>query len=316
MPSAVTVAVLGARDVAKELGKKGTGSDITLFNSTHDDRAVTFVEPTQFPEKLAPLLTAVAMADRAVLVVPGLSREVAETAAVLDLVPTPVEVRLGPGVGADEVRRAFKGTRLETLPMPELDLRALRAEAEGWNAPPRDGPVRVTLDHAFPVKGVGAVALGFVGRGTVRAHDRLRLYPTDRAVEVRSIQVHDVDVREAATGSRVGLALKGIDADELVRGQVLAPDGSLAVSERLTGRESSASRYFRGTLAAGAHLHAQVGLQFVPVEVRRFGADGFEVEADRPVAFEPGASALVADLTPPKGPRIAARLTLDGPPQA
>ena len=310
MGAAVTVAVLGAADIAKELAKKGTASDLTLFNAVRDDHALTIVEPTQFPEKLAPLLYAVGMADRAVLVIPGLTREVAETAAVLDLAEVPTVVRLGPGVGEEEVRRAFKGTRLETVPMAPLDLLALRAEVDGWSAPSRDGPVRVPIDHAFPVKGVGAVALGGVRRGTLRAHDRLRLYPTDTEVEARSIQVHDVDVREAPTGARVGVAVKGADADEISRGQVLAPPGSLTVSERLIGRERALCRYFRGALRAGAHLHALIGLQFVPVEIHRFDADGFELEADRPVVYEPGDRVLVADLSPPGGPRIAARLTL------
>ncbi len=310
MGAAVTVAVLGAADIAKELAKKGTASDLTLFNAVRDDHALTIVEPTQFPEKLAPLLYAVGMADRAVLVIPGLTREVAETAAVLDLAEVPTVVRLGPGVGEEEVRRAFKGTRLETVPMAPLDLLALRAEVDGWSAPSRDGPVRVPIDHAFPVKGVGAVALGVVRRGTLRAHDRLRLYPTDTEVEARSIQVHDVDVREAPTGARVGVAVKGADADEISRGQVLAPPGSLTVSERLIGRERALCRYFRGALRAGAHLHALIGLQFVPVEIHRFDADGFELEADRPVVYEPGDRVLVADLSPPGGPRIAARLTL------
>ncbi len=310
MGGAVTVAVLGAADLAKELAKKGTSSDLTLYNAVRDDHALTLVEPTQFPEKLPPLLYAIAMADHVLLVVPGLSREVAEMAAVLDLVAVPTTIRLGPGVGEEEVRRAFRGTRLETLAMAPLDLLSLRAEVEGWTAPPRDGPVRVPIDHAFPVKGVGAVALGVVRRGTLRAHDRLRLFPTEREVEARSIQVHDIEVREAGTGSRVGVALKGADADELGRGQVLAPPGSLTVSERLVGRDRALCRYFRGSLRAGAHLHALIGLQFVPVEVRRFDADAFELEADRPVVFEPGDAALLADLTPPGGPRIAARLTL------
>ena len=50
MPGAVTVALVGGRDVAKDLGKKGTSSDITLYNAVRDGHALTVVEPTQFPE--------------------------------------------------------------------------------------------------------------------------------------------------------------------------------------------------------------------------------------------------------------------------
>ncbi len=54
MADAVTVAVVGAPGVATELGKKGSSSDVTLYNSVHDGHAVTIVEPTQFPERLPP----------------------------------------------------------------------------------------------------------------------------------------------------------------------------------------------------------------------------------------------------------------------
>ncbi|MCL4324112.1 MAG: hypothetical protein M1144_01405, partial [Candidatus Thermoplasmatota archaeon] len=39
-----------------------------------------------------------------------------------------------------------------------------------------EGSLLLPLDHAFPVRGVGTVALGLVERGRVKAHDRLRLF--------------------------------------------------------------------------------------------------------------------------------------------
>ncbi len=310
MTGAITVAVVGARDVAKDLGKKGTSSDVTLYNAVRDGHAATIVEPTQFPEKLAPLLTALAMADRTVAVVNELTREVAESLAAVDLLETPVDLLTGPGVGEAELGRALKGTRLESLPVRPLDLPHLRAEVDAWEAPPAPGSVLVPIDHAFPVKGVGAVALGVVRRGTLTAHDRLRLYPSDRLVEVRSIQVHDADVRSAATGERVGVALRGVEAEELERGQCLAPEGALTVGARLSGRIEKPCPYYRGRAVPGLSAHLQVGLQLVPVRIT--GADGptLALEADRAVAAVPGASALLADLSPKAGPRLVARLRL------
>ncbi|MCI4361477.1 MAG: hypothetical protein L3J91_07200, partial [Thermoplasmata archaeon] len=84
------------------------------------------------------------------------------------------------------------------------DAAHLRTEIDGWSAADRPGTVQVPIDHAFPVKGVGAVALGVVRRGSLTAHEKLRLFPTPKLVEIRSIQVHDVDVRAARTGERVG----------------------------------------------------------------------------------------------------------------
>ncbi len=305
--SGLTVALLGAPDVAKELGKKGTASDITLFNLVHDEHAITVVEPTQFPEKLPPLLTAMAMADRALLVVAELSRPVAETIAALELSELPTTVVLGPAVGENEVARVLRTGRLADAPRVPLDLPHLRALIEGWSAPVAEGPVRAPLDHAFPVKGVGAVALGVVRRGTLRAHEKLRLFPTPKVVEVRSIQVHDIDRKEAVGGERVGVALKGVEADEIERGQILAPDGSLAVATSLPQGPFLKCRYYRGDAGPGAQLHLSIGLQSVPATLDEVAADGARVTADRPVVYEPGEFAYLLDLSVPAGPRLFGR---------
>lgn len=308
----ITVAVVGGRDVAKELGKKGTASDLTLFNQVRDGHAATLVEPTQYPERLPPLLFALAMADRAIFAVPALSREIAETATALDLADLPVRLALG-GVGPEEVVKAFRGMRFVGETPTALDPAQLRTEIDGWQTPPGSGPPRIAIDHAFPVKGVGAVVLGVVRGGPLHAHDRLRLFPTEREVEVKSIQVHDVDVKEAVTGDRVGLALRGIEADELARGQELAPAGALAVATTLTGSAFRQCGYYRGTLGAGAQLQLAVGLQCVPALVE-FGRDGsVTITADRPVAFVPGQTALLADLSATGGSRMVGRATLGAP---
>jgi selenocysteine-specific translation elongation factor len=304
MARGITIALVGSPGVAPELGKKGTSSDVTLYNAVRDGHAVTVIEPTQFPEKFAPLLFALAMADRALFVVTALTREIAETAATLPMFDIPTEILLGPAVGVEELRKAFKGSPLETAPARALDPVKLRAEVDGWETPLRPGPVMVPIDHSFPVKGVGAVALGVVRQGILKAHDRLRLYPTETEVEARSLQVHDIDVREAVTGERVGVALKGVQADELFRGQVLAPAGALSVATTLSGGALQKSRYYRGAATAGTQIQLLVGLQLVPAKLEEAGPTSVRIAADRPVAFRPGARAVLADLSPPSGPRI------------
>jgi selenocysteine-specific translation elongation factor len=309
----ITVAIVGSPDVAKDLGKKGTASDMTLYNSAHDGHAVTVIEPTGFPEKFGSLLFALAMADRAVLAISAITREVAETAATLEMFDLPVEVRLGLSVGEDEVRRAFKGSPLEKSAMRELDPAHLRTEIDGWVAPDRPGGVQVRIDHAFPVKGVGAVALGVVRRGTLTTHEKLRLYPLEKVVEVRSIQVHDVDVRAARTGERVGIAIRGVEAEELARGQVLAPESSLTVASSVAGVEWRKSRYYRGNVAPGTQVQLLLGLQLVPAKIAEVGPTTITLTPDRPVAFEPGDALVVADLSPPSGPRIVGRANVAAP---
>jgi selenocysteine-specific translation elongation factor len=294
------------------LGKKGTSSDITLYNLVRDGQVLTAVEPTQFPERFPSLLYAIALADRVVLVVATLDRAFAESVATLDLFDTPVSIYLSAGVGEAEVRRVLKGSRFESAPFSALDIPHLREELIAWSPPPvPDGPVLVRLDHAFPVKGVGTVALGFVQRGALHAHDRLRLWPTDREVEVRSIQSQDVDIREAVRGTRVGVALKGVDADEISRGQVLAPATGLSVGNRFSLRDRKNSRYYRGRVDEGAQLQFLVGLQLVAARVESVAPNRLELSTDRPVVAQRAEAGWLADLSAAPGPRMVARAVLD-----
>ena len=141
--------MVGARSVATELGKKGTQSDITLYNSVRDGHAATLVEPTQFPEKIAPLLLALAMADRTIVVVPSSRGRSPRRSRTVDLFEMPVELLLGPSVGEREVRKAFKGTRIEGVPSTPLDLPKLRAEVESWEGP-ADVPGRCSFESTTP----------------------------------------------------------------------------------------------------------------------------------------------------------------------
>ena len=160
------------------------------------------------------------------------------------------------------------------------------------------------------MKGVGTVILGVVRRGTLHSHDRLRLWPTAKVIDIRSIQVHDVDRKEAECGERVGIALKGVDVDEIVRGQVLAPEGALSEGTELGGSPFQRCRYYRGDAGVGAAVHLSHGLQVVPAEVGEIGPAAVRVTADRPVVRVPGAPAYLIDLSVPAGPRLIGRFAV------
>jgi len=235
---------------------------------------------------------------------------VAETIATVELADVPTTVVLGPGVGEAELARALKGGRLEGAPRVPFDLPHLRERIEGWRAPLVEGAVMVPVDHYFPVKGVGTVVLGVVRRGTLRSHDRLRLWPTAKVIEIRSIQVHDIDRKDAECGERVGVALKGVDVDELARGQLLAPEGSLAEGAVVSGGGFQRCRYYRGDAGVGAAVHLAHGLQVVPAEITELGPAGVKVMADRPVARIAGLPAYLVDLSVPAGPRLMGRFSV------
>jgi selenocysteine-specific translation elongation factor len=80
----LNVAVLGPAGYAKDLGKKGTESDITFYNLKKGEDTVTIIEPTRYPERLAPLFYAVSMADAALVVLSSITPTLGEWVLMLN----------------------------------------------------------------------------------------------------------------------------------------------------------------------------------------------------------------------------------------
>ena len=79
----ITVAILGSLDYGSSLGKKGTSTDITLYNLKKGEDTVTFIEPTRYPERLAPLFYACALSKKAIVVVDELNATFGEYLVML-----------------------------------------------------------------------------------------------------------------------------------------------------------------------------------------------------------------------------------------
>src|SRR4030042_2884339 len=77
------VAVLGTPNYTSSIAKKGTSTDITLYNLKKSEDTVTFVEPTRYPERLAPLFFACSTAKKAVVVIDELNATIGESLVML-----------------------------------------------------------------------------------------------------------------------------------------------------------------------------------------------------------------------------------------
>jgi selenocysteine-specific translation elongation factor len=302
----LNVAILGPEGYAKSLGKPGTTSDITLYNLKREDDTVTFVEPTRYPEKLAPLFYAVSLADLAILVVEEIGPVFGECVLMLGC----AEVRAGliilkNYISREEVAPLLKGTLLESYDFVEDDPGTLR-EILLEKAAAKTGPAHpetiasgaVPVDHAFPVKGIGTVVLGMVSRGVVRRHDTMHILPGPGTAQVRSIQKHDDDAVLAFQGDRVGLALKGVEADQLTRGDVLTNDPDITSSATITGR-GALVKYWPNQLKEGMVLYIGHWMQFLPSKVAYVNNAGdwrrpeLTLRLERELVYLPGASAVL-----------------------
>ncbi len=92
---------------------------------------------------------------------------------------------------------------------------------------------RLPIDRSFSMKGHGAVVTGTLVSGSIGLQDELELYPAERRVRVRGLQVHGAPVSRAQAGERTAVNLAGIDSPEVRRGMTLAPPGLFRVTRQV-----------------------------------------------------------------------------------
>jgi selenocysteine-specific translation elongation factor len=275
--SNLTVAILAPPEYAKDLGKKGTTSDITFYNLKKGDATVTFIEPTRYPEKLSSLFYTVSVADRVVLVVNEVNATFGECVLMLQCAgKSNGFLILRNYISPDQIAPLIKGTVLEHYEVIEEDMVGLReklldisvkqtAHQKKHNTV---GKGAVPVDAHFNVKGVGVVVLGFVAQGLIKKHDILKILPTEKTAQIRSIQKHDDDAENAISGDRVGLALKNIESEDLDRGFVLTNDPEIKYSNTITGK-AQLVKYWPTPLKAGMVIYAGHWMQFLPTRLEK-----------------------------------------------
>ncbi len=316
----LTVAVIGAAEYASNLGKKGTASDVTLYNLKKGEDTVTFIEPTRYPERLAPLFYATGMAEKAIVVVDDLNSTFGECLVMLQSAGvTGGCFVLRNYVPQEKIVPLIKGTSLEGFEFTEdnpalLKERCLAEAAQKSNGEAESGFGTVPVDHAFSVKGVGTVVLGLVAKGTIKKHDTLKILPGTKTVQLRSIQKHDDDFDAASDGDRVGLALKNIEVKDVERGTVLTTDPAVKTSKTLE-THASLVKYWQTPLKTGMVLHLGHWMQFLNCKVEAVTDEGdwrkptLTLSLEKEIVHHPSDQAVLTYLENGKL-RVAGTITL------
>ncbi|MFB0768347.1 selenocysteine-specific translation elongation factor [Aeromonas salmonicida] len=80
---------------------------------------------------------------------------------------------------------------------------------------------RLYVDRVFTANGTGTVLTGTLQQGSLKVGDKLRLYPADREVLVRSLQAYHQSADETGAVCRVAVGLKKVPHKEVARGHCL-----------------------------------------------------------------------------------------------
>jgi len=85
MIKSVNFVVLGEQSIANDFGKKGTVTDLTLYDKKESDIIRTWVAPSGFPDKIQPLFQAINLAEYVILYLGTLDKFTGEQIVALNL---------------------------------------------------------------------------------------------------------------------------------------------------------------------------------------------------------------------------------------
>lgn len=171
------------------------------------------------------------------------------------------------------------------VPVPERDLGA---------------PFLMPIESVCTIEGRGTVVTGRVERGKIALHERVEIVGRRVPFEavVTGIQSFHEDVPEALAGHNVGLLLRGVRRDEVVRGQVAVAPGSIAAHQGgeaeivlLDAKEGGRSKPFGPGYAPQLFFGATyvTGVLDFDAPVLRPGERGsVRFSLDKPIAVEAG----------------------------
>jgi len=160
--------------------------------------------------------------------------------------------------------------------------RELARAAEAVPEKSAAGQFRLPIDRVFSVKGFGTVVTGTLISGSIAKEQSVEVYPRDRLLRVRGIQVHDQPAERAVAGQRTAVNLADIEPADLARGDVLSEPGRFRAVTHVDCRLQLLPSAKPLKHRAPVHFHA--GTAEIGAEVRLLGGTA---------TLEPGAVAYV-----------------------
>ena len=140
----------------------------------------------------------------------------------------------------------IKGSALKALEDPNSEwgdkiLELMHTVDEYIPDPVRDTdkPFLMPVEDVFTITGRGTVATGRVERGTLHLNDELEILGVKDDVQktvVTGIEMFRKQLDEAMAGDNIGALLRGINRDQIVRGQVLAKPGTVTCHKKFTAQ--------------------------------------------------------------------------------
>lgn len=130
----------------------------------------------------------------------------------------------------------IKGSALKALqgdPEAEAAINELMETVDDYIPTPErdtDKPLLLPVEDVFSITGRGTVASGRIDRGAVRVGDEIEIMgikPETKKAVVTGVEMFRKTLDYGEAGDNVGILLRGIQREDIERGQVIAKPGSI-----------------------------------------------------------------------------------------
>jgi elongation factor Tu len=166
-----------------------------------------------------------------------------EDPEMLDLVEMEVRELLNKYKFDGDNAPVVRGAALPALqgdPQWSLKIKELIAALDSYIPEPVravDKPFLMAVEDVFSIKGRGTVATGRIERGQVKTGEEVEIigFGDTRKTTVTGVEMFRKEMDFGQAGDNVGCLLRGIEKDDIQRGQVLAKPGSIHPHTKFEG---------------------------------------------------------------------------------
>jgi elongation factor 1-alpha len=165
---------------------------------------------------------------------------------------------------------------------------------------PTNLPLRMPIQDVYNITGIGVVPVGRIETGIMKINDKIIVVPGREGKgvhgEIKSIEMHHEQIKQAEPGDNVGLSVRGIGKKDITRGDVMGhPDNVPKVAEEFTAQIVVLNHPTVITVGYTPvfHIHTtQIACQVTAIEKKLNPASG-EVLEENPDFIKNGDAAII-----------------------